>query len=252
MYFTDLVWDSNIFNKVLQRYNREIFVKILKAEILLKLQQNRPKFAAKSHELLRIENRKEDGRENVMGSNHSLHKNDLLMIEDNEGMTQFNSQKSLQPETDDRIDSPLLDIKSAHHNPLEFKGPRAIVLYDKNINYDNCTVEYEGGEYGRSKTTANKDEYDDEDKRGRRVDQVSRLQISRDRYLSNKRAQQVGVIEEGRSLVGSRINIYREGGADQEGSDTWRMHAILDCHTKWVDDGILAHVTHTLQVSEIC
>ena len=246
-YSTDLVWDSNIFSKVLQRYNREIFVKILKAEILLKLRKNKPRFAAKSHELLNIENREEKTRDDVEGNSDELHGNALSMMLDIEDVSQTDSLNSSKPETDDRIDGRFSDIKSAHHDLQE--GSRVTVLYSDDNNYDDSVVEYEGGEYEAQKTAKN----ENRNNRGVGVDQVSRLQISRDRYLSKKRAQQVGVVEEGKSLVGSRINIYGGGGEGGAGdnSNSWRMHAILDCHTKWVDDGILAHVTHTLQVGAL-
>lgn len=248
-YSTDLVWDSNIFSKVLQRYNREIFVKILKAEILLKLRQNKPRFGAKSHELLNIENREGNRREDVEGNSDKVHGNALSLMQNIEDASQTNSLNSSYPETDDRIDGRFSDIKGAHHDLQE--DSRATVLYTDDNNYDDSMVEYEGGEYKGHETAKNENE--NRNNRGVGVDQVSRLQISRDRYLSKKRAQQVGVVEEGMSLVGTRINIYGgvgEGGAD-DNSDSWRMHAILDCHTKWVDDGILAHVTHTLQVDAL-
>ena len=151
---TDAVWDSSVFFKSPQRFDREIFLRVLKAEILHQLQ---------------------------------LPKKELLTEREKEGSV------DARPETD---------------------------------SADG--VQEEGGSLS--------DLVQGED-------QSSRLQRSRDRYITRKRALQQQIVITGMDMIGKRVSIF------DEAKDSWRPHAIKDCTLTWVENGTVAYITHTLQVS---
>ena len=75
-----------------------------------------------------------------------------------------------------------------------------------------------------------------------REDWPDRVNKSRMSYIDRKRGQQRNIVTAGLDLVGRKVVIYDEVG------DIWRLKIIKDCSLSWIDDGIVACVTHTLQV----
>ena len=75
-----------------------------------------------------------------------------------------------------------------------------------------------------------------------REDWPDRVNKSRMSYIDRKKGQQRNKVTAGLDLVGRKVVIYDEVG------DFWRLNIIKDCSLSWIDDGIVACVTHTLQV----
>jgi len=69
----------------------------------------------------------------------------------------------------------------------------------------------------------------------------AKLEQSEKKYLQKKRAVQRNKLDAGRDLVGKRIILWDDGGA------LWRNLTILEVLVAWVENGLVARVTHLAQ-----
>lgn len=69
----------------------------------------------------------------------------------------------------------------------------------------------------------------------------ARIEKSMKKYLMKKRLTQKHILDEGNDLVDKRLMIW------DVNKNVWRLVLVVECIVKWVDNGLLAVVTHRVQ-----